>query len=652
MRTIISLLFLLTVLSSPIYAQQPINYGEMFTASISIDGEVDTYTFTGIENEKVIIRLTEYSGSYPLEPSLELFDPTGSVLTSVSDGAQAEIKIILPRSGTYTIFASDVDGNDTGSYALFVQRMVDPGNTTVIGYGETLTAGFASDGEVDTYSFTGYEGDQIIVRLTEYSGSYPLEPYVELFDPLGDSLTVYSDAAQAQIKFTLTAEGNYTLLVSDVYPGDDTGSYSLFIQRLVDPGNSTVIEYGETLTAGFASDGEVDTYSFSGYEGDQIIVRLTEYSGSYPLEPLIELFDPNGDSLAVNSDVAQAHIEFTLTKEGSYTLFASDVYPGDDTGSYSLFIQRLVNPGHRIKINFSETLASNFSSDGDVDTFVFLGGVEDSVIIRLTENSNSYPLEPFVELFSPSGEFLISASNATQAEIGIRLHEAGYYTILTSDSYPGDDTGNYTIFLFGFMASQIVAVPQEVDFGEVIVDQTGEENFLLYNRATFDVSLNMAMEGDDPDNFDVVDFSSLDAGDSQYVSLSFTPDAVDSFNAVLLVTSDGGETSVNLNGTGIPDPTAINDKTNAIPTDYQLQQNYPNPFNPATVISYQLPVTSDVRLTIYNMLGEVVATPLSENQPAGIHSIQFDGSQLSSGVYFYNLQAGEFNQVRKMLLVK
>jgi len=83
-----------------------------------------------------------------------------------------------------------------------------------------------------------------------------------------------------------------------------------------------------------------------------------------------------------------------------------------------------------------------------------------------------------------------------------------------------------------------------------------------------------------------------------------------------------------------------------------LEQNYPNPFNPSTVISYRLPVTSEVTLKVYNVLGNEVATLVDEYKPAGSYETKFDASGLASGIYFYQLKAGTFVQTNKMAYVK
>ncbi len=91
---------------------------------------------------------------------------------------------------------------------------------------------------------------------------------------------------------------------------------------------------------------------------------------------------------------------------------------------------------------------------------------------------------------------------------------------------------------------------------------------------------------------------------------------------------------------------------NSTPQKYSLSQNYPNPFNPSTVIRYQLPVNSSVTLKVYDVIGREVAIVVNEVKEAGSHTVQFNGSSLSSGVYFYTLKAGSFTTTKKLLLMK
>jgi photosystem II stability/assembly factor-like uncharacterized protein len=91
---------------------------------------------------------------------------------------------------------------------------------------------------------------------------------------------------------------------------------------------------------------------------------------------------------------------------------------------------------------------------------------------------------------------------------------------------------------------------------------------------------------------------------------------------------------------------------NEIVNEFRLYQNYPNPFNPVTVISYQLVVSSYTSLKVYDVLGKEVVTLVNEQQKPGTYSIDFDGNNYSSGLYFYELTIGDFRETRKMVLIK
>ncbi len=97
---------------------------------------------------------------------------------------------------------------------------------------------------------------------------------------------------------------------------------------------------------------------------------------------------------------------------------------------------------------------------------------------------------------------------------------------------------------------------------------------------------------------------------------------------------------------------ADDEELTALPERYQLEQNYPNPFNPVTVIRYELPESAQVRLDVYSITGQRVATLVNEQQSAGAHQASFDASSLASGVYIYRLQAGNYVSSRQMTLIK
>ena len=151
---------------------------------------------------------------------------------------------------------------------------------------------------------------------------------------------------------------------------------------------------------------------------------------------------------------------------------------------------------------------------------------------------------------------------------------------------------------------------------------------------------------------------------SAWVEYSVLAEAIDSLNVVtgdwMVAVTDGSDSVDASNGpySFTVDATALAiDPANLIPEVFALHQNYPNPFNPVTTLRYDLPENGHVNITVYDMLGREVKTFLNHTQDAGFKSVIWDatndyGKPVSAGVYLYQIQAGEFVQTKKMVLLK
>lgn len=98
--------------------------------------------------------------------------------------------------------------------------------------------------------------------------------------------------------------------------------------------------------------------------------------------------------------------------------------------------------------------------------------------------------------------------------------------------------------------------------------------------------------------------------------------------------------------------TSVSQQDELQPKEFKLTQNYPNPFNPTTKINYSIPKESNVILKVFNSLGQEVRTLVNKNMNPGNYIVSFDASELSSGIYFYKIEAGDFQSLRKMILIK
>jgi len=163
-----------------------------------------------------------------------------------------------------------------------------------------------------------------------------------------------------------------------------------------------------------------------------------------------------------------------------------------------------------------------------------------------------------------------------------------------------------------------------------------------------------------PVGIDSIDYSLIDAGGTNMVKAYFN---------YQLIAYDGSKGMHNARFAidvltksilAIGGTVDVKDDKYGSPTDYTMLQNYPNPFNPSTTILYNIPFDSDVKLTVYNITGEVVTVLVNSLMKSGLHEIKFDinGKNLSSGIYFYTIEANavdiskSFRETKKMVLLK
>jgi hypothetical protein len=236
----------------------------------------------------------------------------------------------------------------------------------------------------------------------------------------------------------------------------------------------------------------------------------------------------------------------------------------------------------------------------------------------------------------------------------------------TSETYPDSDPteeGSYVVMISPLTGQSMLARGLGVDEGGAEYDFLNPANWkALIATTDFTVELNVPYwvkfylyentykmkiwEGDLTDEEDVWLLETTE--DDFRVSGTFT--------MMGLVSSDPAATDIveiddiTVRSTG--NSVGVEDDITELPSQYELMANYPNPFNPTTNIQFALPVSSNVKLTVVNALGQVVAELVNGEMSAGIHDVSWNAANMSSGIYFYRVEANDFVQTRKMLLLK
>lgn len=141
-------------------------------------------------------------------------------------------------------------------------------------------------------------------------------------------------------------------------------------------------------------------------------------------------------------------------------------------------------------------------------------------------------------------------------------------------------------------------------------------------------------------------------GENKTDTIRFLPDSIGVKSGLILLISNNATSPDTIEVSGNVTTTGITPFENRTPTYFSLCQNYPNPFNPVTTISFSLPSSSFISLKVFDVLGKVIATLISEELSVGYHSKQWDAEVLPSGIYFYRLQVGSYIDTKKLVLLK
>ena len=313
---------------------------------------------------------------------------------------------------------------------------------------------------------------------------------------------------------------------------------------------------------------------------------------------------------------------YEVTVTGVVTADTTDIQGDGASTGIQVFIQNGTGPWSAIRINGTEVLnrvrGDNVTVTGTVGesfSITLISGIDSPSNITVNSSGNALP-EPEV---LPTSTFSGKANGAPEAEqwegVLIRFDNL-IVTDENADGNPGPDEGS----------------GGNRNFGELIVDdnsggmrvelQDGTHQYHNFWEASLETQPIRILTDDQLDELHGIQWFS-------FGNYKLIPRKNDDF--------------VNLTDVGNMFET---------PVQYSLEQNYPNPFNPSTIISYNIPREGFVTLIVYNLLGQLVKTLVNEHQSPGNYNINFDASNLPSGIYFYGITAGDFSSVKKMILIK
>ncbi len=509
------------------------------------------------------------------------------------------------------IKATAIDVEQRGSNIGRIWMCVAWGNSTT-GVPDTILTSYSDNGGL---TFTGYSlaipggfakvnADQFDMEIMEYTTG---QKYV--YTVMGVTANTGQQVANVLIYQTPTYAGNFLTLV---WPGG-TGNTNTYRPRVTSDNSN----YPTT-----------SSYLFILAARDTLNVATNQHIIGEKFVKCISPFTVNPTFTYKSNPFG-----YNLNYGGVGTYYAGadhcDIAYYQNGGSDSLIVLESDVPDTTAIYLYRSDESPELVGGSLYYTFLNsnLGSFQQKQYARVTCNGNSNIMIAYRCNFNNSGDWDIRYANSTAGGLASSNWSNGYidgYGSTTTVPYQPDIFGlrstssfkcTYTYYNSGLDSAMMVSAP----------------------NGTWGSAYRMNLTGND-------------------VSISASPHACFRFVSNDSCFADWSEYSANnvwsAAGCTGSQLTGINNQGNVIPKTYSLAQNYPNPFNPSTSIKFNIPQSGNVKLAVYDLLGNVVATLVNGRIEAGVHEISFDASNIASGVYFYKIEANGFSDVKKMMLIK
>ena len=494
--------------------------------------------------------------------------------------------------GTNGIVTTDIGLDDDYGHSVAIQSD-----------GKILVAGTTIDGNNDRFTLVRYNSDGTLdstldsdgIVITSIGG-----------DDDGQSVAIQSDGKIIVAGYSYNASNAFDFALVR-YNTDGTLDNTFDSDGIVITPIGSNNDYGYSVA--IQPDGKIIVAGES-YDGSNRHFALVRYNSNGSLD---NTFDSDGivvTSVGLSNDIGQS---VEIQSDGKI-LVAGYSY----NGSYPDFAL--------VRYNSDGSLDNTFDSDGIVTTTVGSSDFGHSVAIQ------------------SDGKILVAGDSYIGDNYDITLIR-----------YDSDGSLDTTFNSDGIITTQ---VGSSDDFGYGIAIQSDEKILVSGDSYNGSSAYEFALirynsDGSLDSTFDSNGIAITPIGSSSDVygySLAIQPDgkiivAGDAKNGLYWMLS-----VVRYNNPSLP--SGLKTFTKELPDEFLLSQNYPNPFNPSTKIRFTVPAKSYASLKIYDVLGNEVATLIDEYKPAGIYDVDFDASNLSSGIYLYKLTAGNFIQTKKMILMK
>lgn len=566
--------------------------------------------------------------------ALSQWNSNTGVNTLVCDttGEQSVIKLALcPDGSTYHAWFD----NRGGSYAVYVQRLDVNGNRMFPAAAILVSNNPQNSSLVDWDMIADNTGNAVIT-FTDIRAGGQINPYAYLFGPSGTMLwgangVTLSDSInsfQPNPKVVQTSDGNYVFLWRI-----GSGPTKLAMQKLNSAG---VKQWGSSPTIWTSGTAEnYDWPSIVPSDNGSVIIMFSGYTGTF--------ISPQ---------------------------------------NYKIYSQKISSSGTRVWNGTQDTVYSLGRVSGFYQPRLFSDGSNGAIYCWHDDRNSTNLTTGYIQRKNSAGtiQFPVNGSAVSGNASNNHFTPVAAYMPATGETYAVFQEANSGQTQWGFYAQRFSPTGAQLwTSGGLAVQSLGTDQVVAYTVMTRDTNVIISFSQSAAGNTNIVKAARLGKnGGYVWSGNIISPSTVSSskirLNSVINTSGmsilnwqdrrldNGGVYAQNINFDGSFGPfTGIVNINTGIPAHFELKQNYPNPFNPVTKIKFDIMSNvksatggqmSNVKLTVFDVLGKVVRSLVDQNLQPGAYEVDFDGSELPSGLYFYRLEAGSFSETKKMILVK
>lgn len=463
-------------------------------------GDFDVWTFQAVAGQAVRFGMGEVSPDSYFTPLVEIFDPSGARVAVDEDGVGASVAFSANRSGTYTAVVSESGHDRENSYRVFLAlgghvSSADAA-TFSIGNGEDVN-GITQYGDFDLATFEAHAGEVIRFGFGEISPDSYFDPFLEIFDPIGNRVAWDLDSEGASVAFTATSSGVFTAIFSESGT-DRENSYRV---SLAISAGAFVGELGDGWIAngadvrGSIDFGDFDLWRFEASLGQSVRLGFGEISPDSYFAPVLEVYAPSGTLVASDVSDVGAAVGFMASETGEYRVI---VYESDTDRQNSYQLSLAVAGRDFTAMADSGPLANGSTASGmlnygDFDLWSFEAEAGKTVKFGFGEISADSYFEPKLEIFDPAGARVAYASGDPGTEVTFVASVSGDYTAIVSE-VEGTRENSYEVSL-AVIGTAFETAGRSLEAGVSMNGGIGPGNLELYAfRAAIgdSISLNLA----------------------------------------------------------------------------------------------------------------------------------------------------------------